>query len=102
LRINLARRSGQANTPCFEGQCDELEGHVYDATDIHQADQFIKTTQEICDYIGRTYKYGMDMRLSIENMELYSIPEMQLEPKSESGEKMLMNMSVADPYYLKT
>jgi DNA polymerase IIIc chi subunit len=47
LRINLARRSGQVNiprTPRFDGRCDELKGHVYDATDIRQADQFIKTT----------------------------------------------------------
>jgi hypothetical protein len=59
---NLIRRSCQANIPhtlCFKGQCEELKMHVYDTNDICQADQFIKTTQEICDYIGRTYKYGM-------------------------------------------
>jgi hypothetical protein len=78
LRNNLVHRSGQANiprAPHFEGQCEELKMHVYDATDIRQADQFIKSTREICDYICRTYKYGMDMRLSIENMELYGIPQ---------------------------
>jgi hypothetical protein len=75
---NLVRRSGQANiphTPCFEEQFEELKMYEYDATDIRQADQFIKNTREICDYIYRTYKYGMDMRLSIENMELYTIPQ---------------------------
>jgi hypothetical protein len=47
LHINLARQSGQVNiprTPRFDGRCDELKGHVYDATNIRQADQFIKTT----------------------------------------------------------
>jgi hypothetical protein len=110
LHINFARQSGQANipcTPCFEGQCDELKGNVYDTTDIRQADQFIKITQEICDYIGRTYKYGMDMHLSIENIELFSIPQptdplkTQLILKLGSGKKVLITMLVENPYYLK-
>jgi hypothetical protein len=59
----------------FEGRCDDLKMYVYDSTDIRQADPYIMTTREIADYIGRTFKYGMDMRLSIENMEVYVISQ---------------------------
>jgi Zinc knuckle len=54
--------------PKFEGKCPELKGHIYDATDARQSDQFIKTTREISEYVGRTYKYGGDIRLAVENL----------------------------------
>ena len=53
-------------TPKFEGKCPELKGHIYDASDARQSDQFIKTTREISEYVGRTYKYGGDIRLAVE------------------------------------
>jgi hypothetical protein len=58
----------------FEGRSEELKGHVYDCVDARQADQYMKTTKEIAEFIGRTYKFGMDTRLSIENMQLTTIP----------------------------
>ena len=42
----------------FVGRTTDLNGHIYDCSDIRQADQFIKTTKEIAEYIGRTYKYA--------------------------------------------
>ena len=59
----------------FEGKCIELKGSIYDASDTRQADIFAKTTKEIAEYVGHTYKYGSDTRLSIENMEKTVIPE---------------------------
>jgi hypothetical protein len=53
-------------TPNFEGKCPELKGHICDASDARQSDQFIKTTREISEYVGRTYKYGGVIRLSVE------------------------------------
>jgi hypothetical protein len=52
----------------FEGKCIELKGFIYDSLDSRQADIFAKTTREIAEYVGRTYKYGSNTRLSIENM----------------------------------
>jgi hypothetical protein len=49
--------------------------NLYDCTDIRQVDQYIKTTRKIADYIGRTFKYGTDMRLSIKNMKVYVISQ---------------------------
>ena len=51
----------------FEGKCDELKGHIYDCSHAKQADQFTKTTKEISEYVGRTYKHGGDIRLDRNN-----------------------------------
>ena len=47
--------------PKFEGKCDEIKGHIYDCSNSHQSDLFTKTTKEIKEYVGRTYKYGGDV-----------------------------------------
>lgn len=54
--------------PRFEGKCPDLKGYIYDASDARQSDQFIKTTREISEYVGRTYKYGGDIRLAVETL----------------------------------
>jgi hypothetical protein len=56
-------------TAKFEGRCEDLTGHVYDYANPRQAaDQFTKTTHEICKYVGRTYKYGADTKIALETM----------------------------------
>lgn len=55
--------------PKFEGKCSELKGHIYDCSDSRQSDQFTKTTKEIAEYVGRTYKYGGDIRVVVGNLE---------------------------------
>lgn len=47
-----------------------LKGHIYDASGARQSDQFIKTTKEIAEFVGRTYKYGGDIRLSVETLTI--------------------------------
>ena len=39
-------------------------------SDARQSDIFMKTTKEIGEFVGRTYKYGGDIRLVVENLEL--------------------------------
>jgi hypothetical protein len=48
----------------FEGKCADLKGHIYDCSDVRQSDQFTKTTKEVAEYVGRTYKYDGDARLA--------------------------------------
>ena len=60
-------------TPKFEGRCDDLKGHIYDFGGPKQSDMFTKTTREIGEYVGRTYKYGNDVRLAITNMAVPTI-----------------------------
>ena len=59
------------------GRSEDLNGNIYDCTDSRQADQYSKTTKEIAEYIGRTYRYGMDTRLAIENLQYITcnVPE---------------------------
>jgi hypothetical protein len=57
------------HAPKFEGKCPELKGYIYDAADSRQSDQFVKTTREIAEYVGRTYKYGGDIRLAVETLK---------------------------------
>jgi hypothetical protein len=57
-------------TPKFEGKCADLKGHIYDCSDVRQSDQYTKTTREIAEYVGRTFTYGGDARLSVETLVL--------------------------------
>ena len=61
--------------PKFEGKCDKLKGFIYNCSDSWQADIYMKTTKEIAEYVGRTYKFGSDYaRLAIENLQAQAIP----------------------------
>lgn len=62
--------------PKFEGRVPELMGHIYDCS-FKQTDAYTRTTKEIAEYAGRTYKFGNDVRLAIEYLEApqMDIPE---------------------------
>jgi Reverse transcriptase (RNA-dependent DNA polymerase)/Zinc knuckle len=72
--------------PKFEGLCDELRGHIYDCSDAqsHQTDQFIKTTRMISLYVGRTMKYGGDVKVAVENIKMPAI-EMPADPAANAS-----------------
>jgi hypothetical protein len=61
-------------TAKFEGKCTDLKGHIYDCSDVRQSDQYTRTTKEIAEYVGRTFTYGGDARLSVENLALPTFP----------------------------
>ena len=89
-RTNTKGKSQQGpRLPKFEGKCEALKGHIYDC-DPRQADMYTKTTKEIAEYVGREYKYGSDVRLSIETMAEVTIPEPQDPPPNatRSQERM--------------
>jgi hypothetical protein len=56
--------------PKFEGKCDDLKGHIYDCSSPRQVDLFAKTTKEIAEYVGRSYRYGTDVQRAIQEMAL--------------------------------
>ena len=68
----------------FEGRCEELKGYIYDCSDARQSDQFTKTTKEIAEYVGRTYKQGGDIRLVVENLELLTFEDPDDPPEDAS------------------
>jgi hypothetical protein len=61
--------------PKFEGKNKDLRGNVYDCSDARQSDVFVKTTKEISEYAGSNFKYGSDVRLAIENLEMQVMVE---------------------------
>jgi hypothetical protein len=71
---NNQNKRGQAPRPVFrqpkfEGRCDDLKGHIYDCRGGSQADQYAKTTKEIGNYVGWTYKHGADVKTAIEQID---------------------------------
>lgn len=72
----------------FEGKCVDLKGHIYDCSDAKQSDIFAKTTKEVAGYVGRTFKYGGDMQIAVENLELPSI-EIPTDPPDDASKTEL-------------
>ena len=70
--------------PKIEGKCDKIKGHIYDCSNSHQSDLFTKTTKEIEEYVGRTYKYGGDVQLLVENLMLPVVVAPEDPPKGAS------------------
>eukprot|EP00978_Attheya_sp_CCMP212_P037182 scaffold173708_cov61-Attheya_sp.AAC.1 len=69
--------------PKFKGECKELKGHIYDYSDAkRQSDMFHKTTEEIADYVGRTYWCRHDVRLAVKNLKLPHVEKMVNPPAS--------------------
>jgi hypothetical protein len=51
--------------------------HIYDFANPRQAaDQFTKTTQEICEYVGRMYKYGADTKTALKSLAVPTFTEL--------------------------
>ena len=52
----------------FSGRIDDLKGHIYDVGYGQQSDAFVKTTEEIAGYAGRTCKKSTDIRAANEKL----------------------------------
>ena len=70
--------TNETMTMNFEGKCDDLSGYIYDCADPKQAaDMYMNTMKEISEYVGRTYKYGGEMRQVVLKLRLpvWPIPD---------------------------
>ena len=81
---------GQRNFSNLKGACEELKDNVYTVGDAKQADRFAKTTENIVNYIQRTYDEGQDVMDALVNMEDVDFDE--FEPESEEAEADLTYM----------
>jgi hypothetical protein len=75
----------------FEGKYDDLSGYIYNCADPKQAaDMYTSTTKEISEYVGRTYKYGGEMRQVIMKLQqpVWPIPE-DIPAGSSDGAKVI-------------
>ena len=53
----------------LSGRIDDLKGHIYDVGYGQQSDAFVKTTEEIAGYAGRTCKQSTDIRSAIKKLQ---------------------------------
>jgi hypothetical protein len=74
----------------FTGKCDGLNGFVYDCSDGKQSDRFNIVTKEIAEYVGREYRFGGDIRWTIQNPSLYKEDEPKECADTTSGVKKRM------------
>ena len=58
----------------FTGNCDKLQGCIFDCSDYKQADTFVTTLKRISEYVGSEYKHGGDIRSSILNEIKATVP----------------------------
>ena len=64
----VTRQSGGTGET-FKGKTDGLSGYVYDLSDIRKSStQYVETTKEIVEYIGRNYKEGRIMKHAITHL----------------------------------
>ena len=55
-RGNRPNNAQRVTDPRFEGCEPTLKGHMYNYTGERNPEQWIRTTNEIATYVGRTYK----------------------------------------------
>jgi len=80
-------KAGQ-DTGLFEGSEPTLKGFIYDYTGERNLDQFIKTTEQLRIYMGRTYtKYTADFLDAVDDLYLDD-PVPPIHPKDTSSRWM--------------
>ena len=95
-------RSGQIQnqksrpvTQKFKGNSSDLEGYIFDCSDSRQADKYITTIKRIAEYVGADFKYGGDIRSSIENSKRFEIPMRTAPSNNETALlKIILNRKI--------
>ena len=59
----------QNNVQRFKGKIKELESWIFDAYRFNQADKYMRTLQEILEYIGTNFDGGGDVKMTLESEE---------------------------------
>ena len=57
-----------------KGKSTALEGYIFDCSDSKQADKFITAIKRILEHVGTEYKYGGNIRSSIDNSTRFATP----------------------------
>ena len=58
----------------FKGNSSDLEGYIFDCSDIRQANKYITAIKIIAEYVRAEFKYFGDIRSSIENYKRFKTP----------------------------
>ena len=96
-------RKVSTGTPAkkFSGRIDDLKGHIYDVGYGQQADAFVKKTEEIAGYAGRTCKQSTDIRAAIEKLQDVTITlqaRVTIEEVPDKDDRKIIRKSQIDEY----
>jgi hypothetical protein len=80
----------------LEGNCEELKGHVFDCSNSRQANMFSKTTKVIAGHVGKTYRYGNDVRLAVQNLTptVMDVPKDLADTATNAQEKRIWEKKI--------
>ena len=84
----------------FKGNSSDLEGYIFDCSDSRQADKFITAIKRIAEYVGAEFKYGGDIRSSIENSKRFETP-MPTAPSDNDTALLKMILKRKNDIYVK-
>ena len=80
----------------FQGNCDQLQGCIFDCSDSRQADLFVTTLKRLSEHVGSTYTNGGDIRSSIVNEIKFDIPiptaPVLVDPLAPTPAETVLNM----------
>ena len=101
-RDNYAPSSRRPSIRPFEGREPTLQGNIYDSTGERNPDQFIKTTKEIINYVGRTFtRYTGEFTQAVRDLHLDN-PTKPDDPKTESMIAVELWKIEIKEYFVKT
>ena len=66
-RNNKFNRNNNSTTSSakFKGNCEELQGYIFDCSDNQQTVKYAVTMRWIAEHVGAAYKQGGDIRMTI-------------------------------------
>jgi hypothetical protein len=78
-------QSQQQHGSKFEGKEPTLKGFIYDLPEGRSSDQYVRTTKEIVNFVGRTYKeYTPELIEAVKKLKL-EMPTEPADPETETG-----------------
>ena len=104
-RNKFSNKKGSYNKSSskFMGRCEELKGYIYDYNNTNKnTDQFVTTTREIANYVGRTYKYGGDVKICLIKMKEITIPVTPRSSDTNNLRKAIFEAEVKEYVQRKT
>ena len=79
----------------FKGNSSDLEGYIFDCSDIRHANKYITAIKRIAEYVGAEFKYFGNILSSIENSKRFEIPMPTAPSDNDTAlQKMIINRKI--------
>ncbi len=97
--------SSRMKKPSVKCTIPELSGHIFDCSGFRQAEDFKKTKEALESYATTYSKYGSDLRVTLENLEKFKVPEvtqMSHDELKDNVYKTRMHQKEIDEYMARS